>query len=137
MAPTHLLIPKSKYDVETARLAVQAGFPSVEPILYELLQWLQDYNWPVAHELFGFLASVGTPLAPHIRRAFAGDDYVWQYWLCGLFRESPDLYAIFRPEVHRIVSAPTAQEHAEELDQVCAELIAHYEPMSPAVARRP
>ena len=128
MSYTHPLYPKTKDDIETARRTVEAGYPSVEPILYELLTWLQDCNWPVAHVLFDFLASIGAPLAPHIRRVFSGDDYVWQYWLIGLFRESPELYSIFRSDIHRIASSPTADEHVNQLDELCAELIADFEP---------
>ena len=128
---SHPLYPKGKDDIATARRAVAAGYPAVEPVLYELLTWLQDCNWPVAHELFDFLASIGAPLAPHIRRVFDGDDYVWQYWLIGLFRESPELYSIFRADIHRLASSPTQNEHVNELDALCAELIADCEPSNP------
>jgi hypothetical protein len=131
MASTHPLVPKHKSDIETARLAVNAGFPAVEPVLYDLLEWLQDCNWPVAHELFDFLASIGAPLAPHIRRVFSGDDLIWQYWIIGLFRQSPDLYSIFRADIHRIAYSPTAAEHHEELDERCLDLIADCEPSNP------
>ena len=127
MISAHPLIPKGKFDIETARLASRAGFPAVEPVLYELLEWIRNYNWPVAHELFPFLASIGEPLAPHIRQVFASDDYIWQYWICGLFRESPVLYSIFRQDIHRIASAPTAEERTNELDELSAELIANCE----------
>ena len=126
----HHLCPKGKDDIETARRAVAAGYPAVEPILYELLGWLADCNWEVAHELFDFLASIGAPLAPHIRRAFSGDDYVWQYWLLGLFRESPELYSIFRADIHRIASAPTENEHINQLDELCSDLITDCEPQN-------
>src|SRR5262245_11128325 len=131
MPSPHPLVPKSKGDLVTAQLAVQAGYPAVEPVLYELLEWLQDCNWPVAHELFDFLASIGAPLAPHIRPVFAGDDYVWQYWLIGLFRRSPELYTIFRADIHRIACSPTTDEHYNELDERCADLIADCEPSNP------
>ena len=127
MASPHPLVPKFKSDIETARLAVKAGYPAVEPVLYELLEWLQDCNWPVAHELFDFLASIGAPLAPHIRRVFSSDDLTWQYWLIGLFRQSPELYGIFRADIHRIAFSPTSAEHAEELDERCADVIADCE----------
>lgn len=127
MTSTHPLVPKHKTDIETVRLAVSAGYPAVEPVLYDLLEWLQDCNWPVAHELFDFLASIGAPLAPHIRRVFSTDDYVWQYWIIGLFRQSPELYSIFRTDIHRIASSPTTAEKEEELDERCADLIADCE----------
>ena len=126
----HPLVPKDKSDLETAQRAVRAGYPAVEPVLYELLEWIQDYNWPVAHVLYPFLASIGAPLAPQIRRVFAGEDYVWQYWICGLFEDSFALYSIFREDIHRIASSPTHQERTEGLDEVCADVIARHEPPS-------
>ena len=32
----------------------------------DLLEWDKDYNWPVAHSLMPFPASIGQPLAPHL-----------------------------------------------------------------------
>jgi hypothetical protein len=130
MPSTHPLVPKHKGDIATARRAIEAGFPAVEPILYELLEWLQDCNWPVAHELLPFLRTIGQPLAPHIRRIFATDDHVWQYWICALFWDSPELYAIFREDIGRIARTPTADEHLQEVDEQCARVIAHHEPTS-------
>ena len=63
------LIPKSKSDLETANRAVAAGYPAVKPVLGELVEWLKDYNWPVAHVLAPFLAKIGIPLVPHIDHA--------------------------------------------------------------------
>jgi hypothetical protein len=131
MASPHPLVPKDKLDIETAQFAMRAGFPAVEPVLYELLEWIQDCNWPVGRELFPFLASIGEPLAPHIRRVFESDDYIWQYWICCLFQESPALYSIFREDIHRIASSPTTDERTNELDERCAAVIAHYEPSTP------
>ena len=131
MASTHPLVPKDKFDIETARLASRAGFPAVEPVLYELLEWIQDCNWPVAKELLPLLTSIGEPLAPHIRRVFASDDYVWQYWICGILQDSSALYSIFRQDIHRIAFSPTAAERTEELDERCAFVIACHEPSTP------
>ena len=131
MSLTHPLIPEHKFDIKTAQLAASAGFPAVEPVLYELLEWIQDCNWPVAGELLPFLASVGEPLAPHIRRAFASDDYIWQYWICGLFQDSPTLYSVFQRDIHRIALSPTAEERANELDERCFAVISRYETSTP------
>lgn len=106
---------------------MRAGYPAVDPVLYELLEWIQDLNWPVAGELFPFLSTIGEPLAPHIRRVFASDDYIWQYWICGLFRESQALRSIFREDIRRIAETPTAEERANELNELCAELMAEHE----------
>ena len=66
------LVPSSKGDLPAAKRAVAAGWPAVEPVLPELLEWIQDVNWPVAPVLMPFLASLGDPLVPHLRPIFAG-----------------------------------------------------------------
>jgi hypothetical protein len=78
------LIPTSKVDIERAAAAVEAGYPEVAPILGELIGWLQDYNWPVAHVLAPFLASIGAPLVPHVWHVLLTDDGVWKYWVIGM-----------------------------------------------------
>ncbi|WP_395748588.1 DUF5071 domain-containing protein [Prosthecobacter sp.] len=130
-ASTHQLVPKHKSDNETARLAVQAGYPAVQPVLYDLLGWIQDFNWPVAHELFDFLASIGAPLAPHIRRVFSREDLSWHYGAIWLIRQSSELYSIFRADIHRIASFPTVAEHDERLDELCSDVIADCERPNP------
>lgn len=75
------LIPRDKFDMENFRLLRNLGLPTIEPILPQLLEWMQDYNWPVAQELAGFLSSLGASLAPHLERVLATDDGMWKYWL--------------------------------------------------------
>ena len=74
------LIPKSKHDHEAADSAA-AGYPVAAPILPNLLETVQDMNWPVAQTLAPFLATIGEPLAPHIRKIFETDDKIWKAWV--------------------------------------------------------
>jgi hypothetical protein len=121
------LIPKTKFDLDTARAAVSAGFPRVGPILPELLEWLQDYNWPVAQILAPFLASIGDPLVPHLRRIVEGDDGVWKYWIITcIMAESEAVAVTFRSYLERLAKSPTATEAREELDQVAQEVLEVY-----------
>jgi hypothetical protein len=113
------LIPQNKFDTERAEQAVAAGYPAVEPILPELLEWIQDCNWPVARVLAPFLGSIGTPLIPHIRNILATDDTMWKYWtLTYLVRNSPDVVAALREDLERYANSPTPDETAAGLDEV-------------------
>jgi hypothetical protein len=118
------LIPKHKSDVATAKAAVVAGYPAVDPILSELLTWLQDYNWPVAPVLAPFLASIGSPLISPIDSVFASNDEIWKYWcvVC-LIGESDLLFANYEGEMNRIANQPTKSERQQELDEVAREAI--------------
>ena len=122
--PIRGLIPRHKLDLTRAQAAVAAGYPAIAPVLPELLEWLQDYNWPVAHILQPFLAGIGLPLAPHLRRILQTDDEVWKYWvIVCLIKESAALQAEFRHELTRLATSPTVRETREELPQVASETL--------------
>ena len=119
-----LLLPQHKADVKHASAIVARGYPSVAPVLPELIAWLQDCNWPVAHVLAPFLATIGTPLLPEIRRIVQTTDDIWKYWvLAGVVAESPDLAHALRDDLTRLASAPTAGEAAEEVDLMAREIL--------------
>lgn len=119
-----LLVPRGKHDHERAKAAVKAGFPAIEPVLYELLEWMQDMNWPVARVLSPMLASVGLPIVPHLRRIFETDDEIWKYWIIGeILEESRQVTEALLPELEQIMLAPTPALIAEELDVQVKELL--------------
>ena len=122
------LVPTSKGDLTRARAAVEAGYPAVDPILGELLKWLQDYNWPVAHILGPFLASIGVPLVPHIWRVLGTDDHMWKYWVIGiLIRDLPEAAAAeFRPELERLCYNPQPDERGSELDEQARDVLERF-----------
>ena len=122
------LVPTSKGDLARARAAVEAGYPAVAPILGELIEWLRDYNWPVAHILAPFLGSIGEPLVPHIWRVLRTDDEVWKYWVIGIL--IPMLPAAvageFRPELSRLCHHAQPHEKREELDTQARAVLEHF-----------
>lgn len=118
------LLPTDKYETSKAEALVALGYPSVEPILSSLLLWVQDLNWPVARVLSPFLASIGIPLAPHIRHILQGNDDTWKYsLLTGIVAESAPLAGELSPELQRLVSSPTVGEREEELNVHAHEII--------------
>ncbi|MCP1845238.1 hypothetical protein ACVIHI_001841 [Bradyrhizobium sp. USDA 4524] len=118
------LLPRDKFDTERAEAIVALGFPAVEPIVPALLEWMQDMNWPVARVLQPFLAGIGTPLYPHLRRILQTDDDVWKNWtLRFIVAQSAELQAKLRTDLERLATSPTAGEQAEELDIVAKDLL--------------
>jgi len=122
------LVPTSKTDPQRAQAAVDAGYPTVAPILGELVEWLKDYNWPVAHVLAPFLASVGAPLVPHIWHALRSNDDIWKYWVIHLLLPAlpPSIAAEFRPELDRLCYVPHPHEKMEELDEQARSVLEHF-----------
>jgi hypothetical protein len=45
------LIPKHKFDIEKVELLEGLTFDEIEPIIRNLLEWLQDGNWSVSRPL--------------------------------------------------------------------------------------
>ena len=122
------LVPVGKQDLERARAAVEAGYPVVEPILGELIEWLQDCNWPVAHILAPFLASIGAPLVPYIWRVLRTDDEIWKYWVIPLLIGTlpKGIAAEFRPELERLCYSPLPNEKREGLDEQARDVLEHF-----------
>ena len=118
------LLPRDKMDTERAEAVIALGFPAVEPILPALLEWIQDMNWPVAEVLQPFLADIGSPLLPHVRRILETDDDVWKYWVLRcIVAESPELRAMLVDDLKRLAAKPTSGEQSEELDALAKELL--------------
>ncbi len=88
------LVPRTKYDTECVQALADLGYPAIEPILPELLEWIQDMNWLVALVLAPFLASISLPLAPRLRLIMTGDDNLWKNWILrDVIGRSPALLA--------------------------------------------
>jgi hypothetical protein len=118
------LLPQDKLDLHAVARVIERGYPAVEPLLPELLTWMQDLNWPVAQALRPFLASIGAPLAPHIRPIFETDDDVWKYWIgiC-VVAESKPLTLALKPQLEKVANGPTAGEQEERVDVLARNIL--------------
>ena len=118
------LVPVTKFETEKAAALVHLGFPAVEPVMPQILEWLQDLNWPVGRVFQPFLASIGQPLAPYIRTILAGQDDGWKYSLLRVVvDQSPELARTLRPELERVARSPSAGESKEEVNLVAIEIL--------------
>jgi hypothetical protein len=119
------IVPRSKGDFIRAYAVAATGYPSVGPVLPGLLEWLQDWNWPVAHVLTPFLGSIGLPLLPHVHQILESDDLVWKYWiLWSVVYGCPELATALADELKRLATKPTPSEVGEELDVAAREILA-------------
>jgi hypothetical protein len=84
------LIPKDKGDIATALKLNAYSYQDVKPIVPELLEWLQDGNWPVAHPIADYLTTITDQITPEIIEVLRGNDPNWKYWCLIVFgREKP------------------------------------------------
>jgi len=119
-----LLVPTSKFDTELAERLVTLGYPAVQSVLPQILEWVQDLNWPVARVFQPFLVTIGSPLAPYVRAVLTTDDDSWKHYvLIGIVGASSDLARELRQDLQRLVQSPTHGEIAEEVSDVAAEVL--------------
>lgn len=115
-------LPTHKSDLAAAESVVALGWPAVEPITMQLLEWLQDANWPVAYVLAPFFESIGANLAPYVLQILQKQDEVWKYYVIqAVVGRSPPLAQALESELRRIAQHPTDGERAEEVDLVAIE----------------
>ena len=109
------LVPKSKFDNSHIEILKTIDKEKVEPILGELLVWLQDINWPIAQALIEVLPRFQEELIPHVVKVFQSNDDIWKNWtLCLIEDFSRDTVLSLLTEINRMVNHPTKGEVAEE-----------------------
>lgn len=119
------LIPKNKHDLPAIALAKRVGFPSLTPILPDLLEWTRDFNWPVAKGVFELLSEAGQEIAPCLSSIFKSDDSVWKYWLLSELCPKLTVKIIddLRPDIIRLASYPTKSDQEEGVNIAAAALM--------------
>ncbi|MBY9007578.1 MAG: DUF5071 domain-containing protein [Candidatus Lokiarchaeota archaeon] len=119
------LIPKHKSDFESVDKIIKLGYPKIKPILPELLNWMQDGNWPIYRTLAPFLSSIGIEIIPEIKNILQSEDYIWQYWCLVGIVEVIGKKAIYllKNQLERLRDNPTEEEKAEYLQEVASDLL--------------
>lgn len=123
------LIPKDKFDIETANKLPTYSYEELKPIIPDLLTWIQDMNWPVSRPVADYLISISEHLTEEIIKILKGDDPQWQYWtlsVFGLWNPQPIEQSIL-DEVKRIATAPTDIELQEEVFEIANDVLAKQE----------
>ena len=119
------IVPENKMDMEACRYLSQASSEEVDGQVSALLQWLKDMNWPVAPCVCKRLKEVGKPLVEPVREILKGTDEIWKYWvITRLLAESGiEVVSALKPELKRIVDAPTKLELSEGVNLVAEEVL--------------
>lgn len=77
-----LLQPISKSHWKNAATVLKKiGYPRVKSIIPELLQWIQDMNWPGAQEIVDLLVTIDDKIVPHVKQALRSGDGIWIMWI--------------------------------------------------------
>jgi hypothetical protein len=119
------LIPRHKQDYERVEVLKNQRLEDIKPILPELLEWLQDMNWPIARDIEMIVVKFQEDLIPHLKYIFTMNDGDWKYFLLnGLIGKLPDhILETLKPDLERIKNNPTNDEKYSELNDIVEELL--------------
>jgi hypothetical protein len=65
------LLPRNKDDAEGAKALVAIGYPTVEPVMPLMLDWLKSNGSPVELVVREFFATLGARAVPAVQKALA------------------------------------------------------------------
>ncbi|RFM35149.1 DUF5071 domain-containing protein [Chitinophaga silvisoli] len=116
------LIPAHKGDDRGIERLKKLSFEEIQPIVPELLEWLQDVNWPIASDIADVLHPFVNRMVPEIIDIMKTNDGIWKYWiLCTFGRDFK--HPVLLQEIERIVRFPTEDEIAEEVNIIALEIM--------------
>lgn len=119
------LVPSSKTDFEACSNLAIATDDEIELFVSELLEWLQDFNWPVAPLVQKRLSTLGLVLVEPLKSVLKSNDDIWKYWIVSsllpLVRK--EVLNAVSEELERIASNPTEGEKHEEVHVSAQELL--------------
>lgn len=81
MIPAKLRPPRDKFDLAAVAALGGADANTLRPLLPELLEWLQDANWPVARPLAELLRPHQQAFDRELAAILRGDDEEWKQTL--------------------------------------------------------
>lgn len=121
------LIPKDKADTYTAEKLMGHNFEEIKPIIPELLEWIQDMNWPVAGPVSRYLESISEHLTPYIIEILRGNDPTWKYWCLIVFRRSKQIDPALLQEIQRLKNYASKMDIEEGVLEEADEILRNYD----------
>jgi len=121
------ITPKDKADEEFVHNLNKYSILEIKEYVPQLLEWLQDGNWPVASHIFKYLQPHVSKIEDEIMDVLHSDDEIWKYWILGLilsYGKVPGNKTM--TEVMRIAKYPTPKEIEEELQERAIEIIKQF-----------
>lgn len=144
-------IPQDKSDNSHIAQISKLTAEEIAPIMVSLLEWVQDYNWPISRDVIPIIIQFQDVALPHISKIlqhepqiFAtlypeqidgkvvpmhyGHVDIWKYWLisCVIPYFSHSNQKKLLPLIQRIALHPTASEIAEETAEMAQNFLLKY-----------
>ncbi|MED4452135.1 DUF5071 domain-containing protein [Metabacillus fastidiosus] len=118
-------LPRDKHDFERINELKRREKEELLPLLPFLIEWVQDMNWPIAHDIAELLLTFPNEIVPLIKDILAEKDDIWKYWCLEVLMKELPLSVIkqFQAELIRLAEEPTDGEKLEELDETAMEIL--------------
>lgn len=119
------LIPKDKFDLDSVNILKDMDITDVKPIIFDLLEWTKDSNWPITKDIGTMLVPLGFELIPYLKVIFDSDDDCWKYSvLVNLVNQLPlPVLLEMETDLKRLVFNPTEREKEELVTEEAAEIL--------------
>ncbi|TCO68061.1 DUF5071 domain-containing protein [Marinisporobacter balticus] len=118
-------IPKHKFDFEAVERIKNADSISIQPVLPEIFEWVEDINWPVAQELVKVLVKFNDLIIPFLKDLMQKPDglreYSVYYGMMPLLTNRQLL--LLKDELERVASNPSLFEIEEEYDKIARQYL--------------
>ena len=120
------LIPKSKFDDKNIDKILELNDEQFKYIALDLLEWIQDINWPISNKIINVLSLRQNIIDEYIIKLLKkeNEDNIWKYniilYLIPEFKKEINIDII--NELKRINSNPTEGEKLEEVNLVSNEI---------------
>jgi hypothetical protein len=109
------LIPKHKDDQEVIVGLKKLSFEEIQPIVPDLLEWLQDLHWPIARPVAEVLEPFSDKLVPDLLEILKTNDGMWKFGILVTFGRTTKDQTLLK-EIERIAKFPTRDEIEEEVN---------------------
>lgn len=103
------LLPKDKCDLLPAYRLEDCTYSEIEPIIPQLMEWLQDMNWPVSRIIAHNLLRFQDKLENEILFVLNTNDGMWKYWVVSIFGNATKSKLI-QKRIIQIATNPTIDE---------------------------
>lgn len=100
----------------------------LKPYLIELLEWVQDINWPVALPIAERLADCGTEIVDPLEQILQSDDATWKYWVLSeiVHNASREVRGLLTTILMNLMDNPSQLDKDEEVDLLARKIMVQY-----------
>lgn len=106
------LLPKDKFDDSNLEMISKLTDEQIRPIILQLLEWLQDYNYPIADGILQILIAKQNLVIPYLSDILNGNNVMWKIWIMNLL--IPKLSYNNRTQFKKIIERLSLQTEQDE-----------------------